>query len=209
VFSALPLDSALDLRVPAHLTGLLQLLQRLVCSGARYYCAGSMPLTKLPDFLQKMEHRYPILRNTRERTYDRARGRAVVHMVVYPLGHTTFDPQRIHLRVGPHLSRARDELTAFTERPRPESKVAWWILSGPGTCGLLDPGTPDAHVAKDAMSAHDHIVVGEYVLMYAAKREPRSVFNQRTGKPRTILKDTSTLGLITDRYRAPTRRAAV
>lgn len=186
------LDSALDLRLPANVTGLLQLLQRLVCTGARQYCAATVSLTKLSDFLRRMEQRYPILRNTRERTYDRQRGRAVMHMIVFPFGHTIHSEPRSQASIEPSSWSVRDEIMACRQRPMSESRVAWWLLSGSGSGGLLDPEAPDAHVSKDAMSAHGHIVVGEYVLAYATKREPRSVLDQRTGRSRTILKDTST-----------------
>jgi hypothetical protein len=115
--------------------------------------------------MHKMEQRYPITRNARERSYDRLRGRAVVHMVVFPI--------------------SQSDLAS-------ESNIAWWLLSGAGRGGLLDPSMPDANMAKDALSAHGHIVVGDYVLVYATKKELRSVVDARTGTSRQILKDTST-----------------
>jgi hypothetical protein len=177
------LDSALDLPVPRNLTSLLQHLQRLVGrEGHHYWCGGTVPVPKLPAFMHKMEQRYPLLRNTRERSYDRRRGRAVVHMVVYPLGHAT------------DASSVRpDALVARSiERPAGYSNIAWWLVSGPGTGGLLDPSMPDAHVCRDAVTASGHIVIGDYVLAYFTKKEPRRVINRSTGRSRTVLKDTST-----------------
>jgi hypothetical protein len=83
----MPLSSVLELRVPRNLTALLQQLQRLVgLEDHRYWCGGIVPVVKLATFTHKMEQRYPLLRNTRERTYDRHQGRAVVHMILYPVG---------------------------------------------------------------------------------------------------------------------------
>lgn len=76
-------QSALDLPIPRSLTALLQHLQRLVgVEGHLRYCAGYCPLPKLAAFVSKMAARYPVTRNARERSYDRKRGLATVHMVV-------------------------------------------------------------------------------------------------------------------------------
>jgi hypothetical protein len=161
------LYSALDLRVPRNLTGLLQHLQRLVGPGEHHHwCGGTIVLAKLPGFVHKMELRYTILRNTRARSYDRLRGRAVVHLVVYPTGAQV--PLHHH------------------------SPISWWLVSSTGTGGLADPSTPDAHVAQDAMDAHAHITIGDYVLLYATKKEPRSIYDAHTGRQRRVLKNIST-----------------
>lgn len=158
--------SALDLPVPRTITALMQHMQRLVGREQhRYWCGGALSADKLHAFVHKLEQRYPITRNARERSYDRLRGRAVVHLVMFP--------------------------TDGTNRT-PESRIEWWLLSGLGRGGLADPSMPDAHVAKDALSASGHVVMRDYVLMYATKKEPRSIVDARTGMSRTILKDVST-----------------
>jgi hypothetical protein len=159
--------SPFELLVPRNGTAVLQHLQRLVGrEGHQRWCGGTIPLLKVPGFLEKMADRYPILRNTRERSYDRRRGRAVVHLVVSaPFG-----------------------TTAHTPPPA----LLWWLLSDEGTGGLADPAAPDAHVARDAMSGAGHIQVHDYVLMYATKRQPHEVADRRTGKVRRIWADTST-----------------
>lgn len=174
------LQSALELPVPRNLTTLLQHLQRLVGrEGHRHWCGGTIPVTKLSAFVHKMETRYPLLRNTRERSYDRRRGRAVVHMIVYPMGSTAREPSVVATPDG-------------IARPPVESTVAWWLVSGVGTGGLSDPTMPDTHICKDAMSASGHIVVTDYVLAYFTKKEPREIIDRDSGRTRSVFKDTST-----------------
>lgn len=72
------------------------------------------------------------------------------------------------------------------------SRIAWWLVSGPGTGGLGDATMPDAHVAHDAMSREGHITVGDYVLLYASKKEPRSIRDSRTRQSQRIFKEVST-----------------
>jgi len=159
--------SPLELLVPRNGTAVLQHLQRLVGrEGHRRWCGGSIAGHKVPRFLDKMADRYPILRNTRERSYDRHHGRAAVHLVMCP-------PLGIDAQA-------------------PPSELLWWLLSDEGTGGLADPASPDLHVCYDAMSAVGHISVHAYVLLYATKREPHTVPDRRTGKPRRIWTDTST-----------------
>lgn len=81
----MPLTSPLDLRVPRNLTATMQLVQRLV--GREHhqrYCGGVIAVERLLSFLTKMADRYPaILRNARERSYDRLRRKqAAMHMIV-------------------------------------------------------------------------------------------------------------------------------
>ena len=159
--------SPLELIVPRNGTAVLQHLQRLVGrEGHRRWCGGSIAAHKVPRFLDKMADRYPIMRNTRERSYDRQRGRAVVHLVMCP------------------------PLGSYAHTPAPA--LLWWLLSNEGTGGLADPASPDANVCCDAMSVAGHVSVHDYVLLYATKREPHSVPDRRTGKPRRIWTDTST-----------------
>jgi hypothetical protein len=81
------MKSALDLPVPRSDTALMQYLQHLVGrEGHRLWCGGTVPRKKFAAFVEKMAARYPIARDTRGRAYDRKRGRAVVHFVVFPAG---------------------------------------------------------------------------------------------------------------------------
>jgi len=159
--------SPLDLAVPRNRTAAMQLLQRLVGrEGHRYSCGGAIAAGKVPRFLEKMASRYPaILRNTRERSYDRRRGRAAMHMILCP---------------------------PINGAPATRSPVfEWWLLSDDGGGGLADPSSADAHVAVDAMSADSHLIVHDYVLLYATKRTPHTVTDRRTGHVKRIWTDTS------------------
>ena len=165
----MPIGSPLDLRVPRNFTATLQLVQRLVGRDHHQrYCSGVIPMHRLPAFLEKMAHRYPpILRTTRERSYDRLRrGRAAMHMLIFE------SPNR-------------------SEAP-PLAGVQWLLLSDTSGGGLADLASPDFQVAKDAMAANGHIEIGDYVLLYANKRRPSSVIDRRSGRTRTVLTDTST-----------------
>lgn len=159
--------SPLELPVPRNATATLQLLQRLVGREKhRHWCGGTIAAEKVPRFLEKMAHRYPaILRNTRERSYDRQRGWAAMHMVLFrPVG---------------------------SDPGGPPSAFNWWLLSDGGAGGLADPASADAHVAGDAMAANTHLTAYEYVLLYASKRTPHTVTDRRSGCVRRIWTDTS------------------
>ena len=180
----MPIQSALDLPVPRNLTALLQHLQRLVGREHHpYWCGGGVPAQKLEMFVSKMQKRYPILRNTRARSYDRHRGRAAMHLIVYPLEYSFGAGACTHVRA-PAVSHPDGHLA--------DNRLAWWLLAGEGIGGLRDGSVPDAHVAKDAMSTEGHITVLEYVLIYAHKREPRLIVDSATGRSRKVLKDCST-----------------
>jgi hypothetical protein len=145
----------------------MQHLQRLVGrEGHQYWCGGFISSKKVPRFLDKMAARYSILRNTRERTYDRRRGRAVVHLVMGPpIGHAPGTPS---------------------------ATVLWWLVSNEGIGGLADPSAPDHHVAHDALSASTHIVAGDYVLLYATKRIPHCVTDPASSRPKRLWAQKST-----------------
>ena len=174
------ISSPTDLPIPRNLTALMQLLQLLVGpAGHRHWCGGPIHAAKLPGFLTKMTERYPsILRNARQRSYDRARGRASVRLIVYPLmsnpRHTAVDMTvDMTVDMSPHMFR-------------------WWLLSTDGTGGLADPQAPDNHVARDAMSNDAHIEVADYVLAYVSKPVRRDLIDKRTGDHRSIWKSSST-----------------
>lgn len=78
-------SSPLGIPSPRNLTALMQHLQLLVGrEGHRRWCGGTVCREKFPAFLAKMSGRYPIHRNSRQRSYDRKNGRAVVHFVAFP-----------------------------------------------------------------------------------------------------------------------------
>jgi hypothetical protein len=168
VFS-MPIRSALELPVPRNSTATLQLLQRLVGRESyRHWCGGLIKSSKVPSFLEKMGERYPaILRNARGRTYDRTRGRAAMHMIVCP----------------PIGSDPREPLPM----------LQWLLISTAGSGGLADRNSHDFSVAQDAMSSQSgHLTVGDYVLIYGTKKQPRRVMDRRSGLERTIWRQTST-----------------
>lgn len=73
-----------------------------------------------------------------------------------------------------------------------EEKIQWWLLSDGGTGGLADDHMEDSKVAKDAMAADAHITFGDYVLLYASKRERREVKGNAMSPSKTFYKDLST-----------------
>lgn len=164
----MPIRSALELPVPRNSTATLQLLQRLVGREShRHWCGGIIQSVKVPGFLEKMSERYPaILRNERGRSYDRTRGRAAMHMIVFP-------------PIG-------------SDPPEPLPMLQWLLISSDGAAGLADLNSHDFHVAQNAMSSSGHLTVGDYVLIYGTKKQPRSVRDRRSGVERTIWHQTST-----------------
>ncbi len=80
----------------------------------------------------------------------------------------------------------------FVFYPMPSGKLAWWLLSTEGLGGLADPSSPDAHIARHAMAADGHLTYADYLLHYATKRERRTLTDDKTGKPVTFDKNTST-----------------
>lgn len=181
-------------QIPRSETTLMQHLLRLVGPGNhRYYICGACPLLRLIPFLEKMAARYPLTRNARGRSYDRQRGHAAMHLVVYPL--IPFDPQ-LQLTSGVLSLDARGYNTRIVQHLHahiPTAKVAWWIVSSDGKNGLNDPSTPDHSNARDAMRSESHLVFGDYVLLYAHKQAPREIPTGKGEKStRTILEGTST-----------------
>lgn len=73
-----------------------------------------------------------------------------------------------------------------------EQGIAWWVLTSDGKGGLADTQSPDFHVAKNALAANGHIAFGDYVLLYAHKKDARTLVDAKTGKEKRIIKDCST-----------------
>lgn len=152
-------EEALLLRVPRNQTALMQHLQLLVLRKHVWWCGGTVDATKLSSFAQKMATRYPVTRTIRGRSYDRLRGFAGVHLVVFPVD---------------------------------ANRVLWWLLSDEGRGGLGDLASPDAHIAKNAATNNGHISFSDYVLLYAHKKDARTIADPKTGKEKRIIKDMST-----------------
>ena len=152
-------DQVFLLQVPRNQTALMQHLQLLVMRKYIWWCGGIIDSCKLEAFVKKMATRYPVTRTTRGRTYDRLRGLATVHLVVFPVD---------------------------------EGRISWWLLSDAGRGGLSDQKSPDAHIAKNAASGTGHIFFSDYVLLYAHKKDARTVADAITGKEKKIIKDMST-----------------
>lgn len=184
---------ALELPIPRNMTSLMQHLQRLVgVENNSYHLAGYCPLARLPSFVEKMEARYPIVRNARQRSYDRKLGRAAVHLIVYP-----------DIRIHHHWSRTTGVFSLGDARARNSkivealgyegsaARVAWWLVSSDGRGGLNDESMPNASEAHNAMSADEHVTYDDYVLMYANKKEPRTIVDVSKGRTKSVLKDTS------------------
>lgn len=73
--------------------------------------------------------------------------------------------------------------------------IAWWLLSSEGKGGLSPNATapgPDARIAKNARAQDGHITFEDYVLLYAHKKDARTVKDASTGREKQILKDMST-----------------
>jgi hypothetical protein len=70
--------------------------------------------------------------------------------------------------------------------------VAWWVLTSEGKGGLADPKSPDAHVAKHALLVNGHIEFDDYVLLYAHKKDARTLMDAKTGREKQVIKDCST-----------------
>ncbi len=80
----------------------------------------------------------------------------------------------------------------FIAFPLKNNQVVWWLLSDEGKGGLNDSTTPDAHVAKNAMTGDGHVIFTDYVLHYAHKKDARHLPDKKTGKDKLVLKDVST-----------------
>jgi hypothetical protein len=152
-------QSILGLRIPIGKTVLMQHLQTLVLRGNPYWIGGVITPAKLSKLAAKMADRYPVLRDERGRTYDRSKGLASAHFVVFATNSGT---------------------------------VAWWVLTSDGHGGLADKKSPDAHVAKHALRANGHIEFDDYVLLYAHKKDARTLMDAKTGKEKQVIKDCST-----------------
>lgn len=204
------LRPATDLPLPASATALMQHLQRLVgVEQYRWWCGGTVPLQKLPTLVEKFSARYPLDRNTRQRSYDRSRGHAAMHLIVYPSATDLCDwsraesvQKRVHDRVHDRAhDRVHEEAQGSTVSTRTtavpvmhagRSDMLWWLVSTVGKGGLADTTSPDARVSRDAMAADAHLTFRDYVLLYATKKEPRTIRKTRSGHTIAVFKDTST-----------------
>lgn len=71
-------------------------------------------------------------------------------------------------------------------------QVAWWVLTSAGSGGLADPKCPDSKVAAHAMRTSGHVRFEDYVLLYAHKKDARTIRDDRTGREKQVIKNCST-----------------
>lgn len=76
--------TALDIKVPRGLTAVMQQLLMLVVLGHKCWCGGVVSPEKLQQLVNKFDAQYPIARLERGRSYDRSKGLASVHLIVFP-----------------------------------------------------------------------------------------------------------------------------
>jgi hypothetical protein len=148
----------LNLPYPSGKTTLMQHLQTLVLRGNAWWVGGISKPEKLAGLVVKLGQRYPLARDERGRTYDRSKGLATTHLVVYPTA----------------------------------EGVAWWLLSSEGKGGLADPASADHKAARHAKAGDGHICFEDYVMLYAHKKDARTLLDARTGQERKVVKDCST-----------------
>lgn len=72
------------LAYPRSKTALMQHLQTLVLRGNSWWVGGIVKPEKFERLMLKMAERYPLTRDERGRAYDRSKGLASAHLVVYP-----------------------------------------------------------------------------------------------------------------------------
>jgi len=70
--------------------------------------------------------------------------------------------------------------------------IAWWVLTSGGAGGLKCDGALDEKLARHAMTAHGHIEFEDYVLLYAHKKDARTIRDAATGREKRLIKDCST-----------------
>jgi hypothetical protein len=83
-------QTAVTIRQPRNTTALMQLLQLFISKGYLWWCGGRIRREKLNGFVQKMTSRYPLERSVRGRAYDKTRGVAVMHLVLFPVSQQDF-----------------------------------------------------------------------------------------------------------------------
>ena len=83
-------QTVVTMRQPRNTTALMQLLQLLVSKGYLWWCGGRIRREKLNGFVQKMASRYPLERSVRGRAYDKTRGVAVMHLILFPVSQQDF-----------------------------------------------------------------------------------------------------------------------
>lgn len=72
------------IRIPRHLTALMQHMQRLVASGHYFWTADRIPVGKLAGFIAKWQPDFHLRADSAARAYRRRVGRASVHLCVHP-----------------------------------------------------------------------------------------------------------------------------
>jgi hypothetical protein len=94
---------------------------------------------------------------------------------------------------GRTYDRSKGQASAhFVAFATTDGNVAWWVLTSEGGGGLADQKSPDAHVTKHALRANGHIEYEDYVLLYAHKKDARTLMDAKTGREKQVIKDCST-----------------
>lgn len=119
------------IRVPRHVTALMQHMQRLVTAGHVFWTSDRIPVGNLAGFIDKWEPSFRLRADAAARAYRRRTGRASVHLCVHP-----------------------DALSGQTD-------AGWWMLSTAGKDGLAAsvrlPGeVRDCRTLAGRLRCHDY-----------------------------------------------------
>lgn len=127
------------IRIPRHLTALMQHTQRLVTAGHFFWTADRIPVGKLPGFIDKWQPRFHLRANAAARAYRRRTGRASIHLCIHP-----------------------DALAA--DKP----VVEWWMLSTTGKEGL-QTSTQSPGEVRDCRTVAGRLRCQDYELLEQPK----------------------------------------
>ena len=72
------------IRIPRHLTALMQHMQRLVTAGHHFWTTDRIPVGKLPGFINKWQPGFRLRADAPARAYRRRTGKASVHLCIHP-----------------------------------------------------------------------------------------------------------------------------
>lgn len=127
------------IRVPRHVTALMQHMQRLVTAGHFFWAADRIPVGKLAGFIDKWEPTFRLRADAAARAYRRRTGRASVHLCLHPDA----------------VSGAQPE-------------AGWWMLSTAGKEGLTAAVRVPGEV-RDCRTLEGRLRCGDYELLEQPK----------------------------------------
>lgn len=127
------------IRIPRHLTALMQHMQRLVTAGHYFWTSDWIPAGKLPGFIAKWQPGFQLRADAAARAYRRRTGRASVHLCIHP----------------EYLGNDNE-------------KVAWWMLSTAGKEGLASSARVPGEV-KDCRTLAGRLRCQDYELLEQPK----------------------------------------